>query len=238
MSRVVGGVEIGFRLTDRDVAILKFIWEQKFASLEMLYFAFFDRRGSLSEALPKNLWVTRQRVALLRKLGFLESVRVYVEPQALYCLTFDGYQILRNREELIQEVQPLRSIDFRYFEHDRRISMCRVALQRSGKAKEWYPDRLIRRSKSFPHEKGFYPLPTSILPDAIFLNQNGDRIALELELTPKKNPATSRKSEVTSVFLIRRIRSFDKFFLSLARIALERILRKSFAIPSTIVFMS
>ena len=145
------------------------------------------------EALPKNLWVTRQRVALLRKLGFLESVRVYVEPQALYCLTLEGYQLLKNRREILHEVSPLKTIDFRYFEHDRRISMCRVALQRSGRAKEWYPDRFIRKSRGFPYRDGFYKLPSSILPDVIFISSKGDRIALEVELTPKKKSRYEEK---------------------------------------------
>ena len=52
--------KLGFRLTERDIEILGFLLDQKFASLEQIYFRHFDARKTVSEPLPKNLYVTRQ----------------------------------------------------------------------------------------------------------------------------------------------------------------------------------
>lgn len=43
--------------------------DQKFASLEQLYFRFFDARKAVSEPLPPNLHVTRQRLQVLKRGG-------------------------------------------------------------------------------------------------------------------------------------------------------------------------
>ena len=50
------------RIQPRDYEIMRFILEQKFSSLESIYFRFFDVRDSQTEPLPKNLWTTRQRL--------------------------------------------------------------------------------------------------------------------------------------------------------------------------------
>ena len=66
-----------FRLTDRASDIFGFILEQKFASLEQIYFRFFDVREKVTDPLPKGLFVTRQRLQILKRHGFLKSEKVY-----------------------------------------------------------------------------------------------------------------------------------------------------------------
>lgn len=87
------GSRANFRLTDRDVEILGFLLDQKFASLEQLYFRFFDARKAVSEPLPPNLHVTRQRLQVLKRAGLVTSQRVFSEPRSLYLLSPFGYQI-------------------------------------------------------------------------------------------------------------------------------------------------
>ena len=41
----------GFRLTERDLELLGFLLDQKFASLEQVYFRFFDVRGKVTDEL-------------------------------------------------------------------------------------------------------------------------------------------------------------------------------------------
>jgi hypothetical protein len=64
---VVQTKSCGFRLTERDVELLGFLLDQKFASLEQLYFRFFDVRRKVTDELPQNLFVTRQRLQVLRR---------------------------------------------------------------------------------------------------------------------------------------------------------------------------
>ena len=71
--------KLSFRLTARDIEILGFLLDQKFASLEQIYFRRFDVRKTVTEPLPKNLYVTRQRLKILRQAGLIKTEKVYSE---------------------------------------------------------------------------------------------------------------------------------------------------------------
>lgn len=71
-----------FRLTDRDFEIFAFLLEQKFGSLEQIYFRFFDARGRVADPLPKGLHVTRQRLQILKRNGFIKSEKCIQRPGA------------------------------------------------------------------------------------------------------------------------------------------------------------
>jgi hypothetical protein len=179
----------GFRLTVRDLDLLQFLHEQQFASLAMLFFQFFDRRTKAADPLPENLWVTRQRVAMLRQAGLISTQKVFTESKALYLLTRVGYDVLRQRRELALDAPPPDGIDFRYYEHDKRVSLCRVALERDGKSYKWYPDRFLRKKLGYPFgDKGFVRFPKGMIPDGggagfhgyQFRRFGGDRVHPEL----------------------------------------------------------
>jgi hypothetical protein len=84
----------GGRLQSRDYEIMRFILEQKFCSLEAIYFRFFDTRKSATDSLPKNLWTTRQRLAKLRALALLKTEKVLSSGKAHFLLTPFGHKIL------------------------------------------------------------------------------------------------------------------------------------------------
>ncbi len=94
-----------FRLTDRDLDIFGFILEQKFASLEQIYFRFFDCRKSISDPLPRGLFVTRQRLQILKRNGFLKSEKVFSESKSLYLVTNKAVQILRSRRSHLADLK-------------------------------------------------------------------------------------------------------------------------------------
>lgn len=194
-----------FRLTERDLDILKFLHEQQFASLPMLYFRFFDRREKTTDPCPENLWVTRQRVALLRQAGLVASQKLFTEAKALYLLSKAGYEVLRRQRELSLDAEPPESIDFRYYEHDKRVSLCRIALERSGKSEKWYPDRFLRQKKGYPFgAKGFVKFPHGMIPDGVFISARHERVSFELELTPKKRERYAEKRDAYFRFLLER----------------------------------
>jgi len=57
---VVQKKSCGFRLTERDVELLGFLLDQKFASLEQIYFRFFDVRRKVTDELPQNLLILKR----------------------------------------------------------------------------------------------------------------------------------------------------------------------------------
>lgn len=174
-----------FRLTDRDVEILAFLLDQKFASLEQIYFKFFDTRAQVTDPLPKGLHVTRQRMAVLRRAGLISTERVYSESRSLYLLTQSGFQLFRSRRPHDAFAQPMKSVDFRNYEHDTKVNDCRIAIERTGKVIKWIPERRLRM-EGFESEFSFRSLPRELVPDGIFISSKGERIAFEIETTYRK----------------------------------------------------
>ncbi len=184
--------KIGFKLTVRDVNILGFIMDQKFGSLEQIYFRHFDVRKSVSDPMPKNLYVTRQRLQVLCRSGLIKPERVYSEAKSLYLLTHAGYQLLSSKRPHEAYAMPVKSMDFRSYEHDTRVNDCRIAIEKTGKVMKWISERKIRM-KGFESEYSFSQLPKDIVPDGIFISSKGERIVFEIETTPRKKSRYKEK---------------------------------------------
>jgi len=171
------------RLTKRDGEIFRFLLDQKFASIEVIYLRFFDRRSKSTDPFPPQLYVTRQRLGLLAKEGFLKTERVYTEPKSLYLLGNGGYQYLKQHSSDPPYAIPVKSVDFRNYLHDHRVTHCRIALERARRAFGWISERRIRM-KGF-EVKG-QRFPDSVIPDGIFLSSKGQRVAFEIESSDRK----------------------------------------------------
>lgn len=176
---------INFRLTPRDVEILGFLLDQKFASLEQLYFRFFDVRKAVTDPLPPNLHVTRQRLQVLKRANLVASQRVFSEPRSLYLLTPLGFQIFRGRRPHDAFAPPMKTVDFRNYEHDTKVNDCRIAIERTGRVIRWLPERRLRM-QGFESQHSYWELPKELVPDGIFISSKGERIAFEIETTPRK----------------------------------------------------
>lgn len=171
------------RLTDRDEAILVFILDQKFATLEAIYHRFFDGRKSPGDAPPKEFHTTRQRLALLQRHDFIKREKVYTEGRSLYLLDKKGYQWLSGRG--LSYGPMIHKVDFRQFEHDLKVTNCRIALEKAGKALQWFSDRRVRMIGFKRDLKTITLKKDSVFPDGIFLNPKGEYIAFELELSDR-----------------------------------------------------
>jgi hypothetical protein len=190
----VGGKEFNFRLTARDIEILGFLLDQKFASLEQIYFKFFDTREKATEPLPNNLYVTRQRLQVLRKAGFIKTEKVYSEAKSLYLLTGPGFHLFQSKKPHDAYALPVKSMDFRSYEHDTRVNDCRIAIERTGRVMKWLSERRIRM-KGFESEHSFHDLPKDLVPDGIFVSKKGERIVFEIETTPRKKSRYQEKRD-------------------------------------------
>lgn len=176
---------LGLRLTDRDYRIFGFLLDQKFASLEQLYFRYFDTRKTLSDPLPNNLYVTRQRLTVLRRHGFITTTRVYSEGKSLYLLSSLGFQAFQGKFPHEAYAKPVTSVDFRSYEHDTRVNDCRIAIERTGKVIRWISERKLKM-EGFESQQSYQELPDDIVPDGIIVSSKGERIAFEIETTPRK----------------------------------------------------
>lgn len=184
----------GFRLTERDFEIFKFLYDQKFCALDTLYFRFFDLRASVEDPIAENMPAARQRLGILKRAGFLKTEKVYSESKSVYLLAKKGFKALQERFPELTYGAPIQSVDFRNFEHDSRVNLIRVALERRGKALKWYPERRIRIAGF--RSLGSVPiLPDTVIPDAVFLSSKGERVALELEISVRKKSRFRQKVE-------------------------------------------
>lgn len=185
------------RLTKRDEQLFRFLLDQKFASLEAIYLKFFDRRINVSDPFPKKLFVTRQRLSLLVKEGFLKTERVYTESKSLYLLANSGFHYLKEQSASPLYASPAKTVDFRQYVHDLRATYCRIALERARRAFGWISEREIRM-------KGYTvkgtTMPDSVVPDGIFTSTKGQQIAFELESSDRKfSRFQSKASEYQSL---------------------------------------
>lgn len=178
------------RLTSRDYLLFAFLLEQGFLTLEAVYLAFFDSRKSPSEPFPRHLEVTRQRLRLLEKRGFVLQVPVPMQSKGVYLLSRKGYQVLLQKLPERAFAPPPRVVDLSTFDHDKAITFIRIALENSKKAFLWYPEHRVR-FEGFTHDR--HQLPKGLIPDGIFLNSKGERVALEVEPARKARARYERK---------------------------------------------
>lgn len=184
VDRLKAKDKFNFRLTERDVKILGFLLDQKFASLEQIYFRHFESRKIHTDPLPSNLYVTRQRLQVLRKAGLIRTEKVYSEARSLYLLTGLGFHLFKSKKPHDAYASPVKTMDFRSFDHDTKVNDCRIAIEREKKIMKWLPERRIRM-KGFESEFSYKELPKDLVPDGIFISSKGERIAFEIETTPR-----------------------------------------------------
>lgn len=177
--------KVRLRLTRRDYEIFSFLLDQKFASLESLYFRFFDGRKESSDPLPENLWVARQRLGMLKRAGLVNTERVYSESKSLYLLSGLGFHALQSRMSADAYSHPVKQVDFRNYEHDQAVTYCRIAIEKGGKCLRWFSDRRLRM-QGFEVQGISQELPSTVVPDGILISSKGERIAFEFEGTPRK----------------------------------------------------
>lgn len=159
-------------------------------TLEAVYLAFFDSRKSPADPFPKHLEVARQRLRYLEKFGFISNRPVPMQSKGVYLLARKGYLALCQRLPERAFTAPPRAVELGTFEHDKAITFVRIALEKSKKAFGWYSEHRIR-FEGFA-ERGNI-LPKGLIPDGLFLNSKGERIALEVEPARKARARYERK---------------------------------------------
>ena len=211
----------GWRLQKRDFSILSFILEQKFASLEMIYFAYFDKRKAQTDPLPNNFWTTRQRLGKLRKMGLIKTEKVPSSSKGLYLLTKLGRSVLATHSGR-DSIREATKIDFSLYSHDFKVGMIRAFLINRKKVKAWYSEKILRAT-SIPVTKKGFRFNRELIPDAVFINSKDERVALELEVSRKGPQKIAAKIDLYEHFIERGL--LDKVWLVYTRPSIGRIYR-------------
>ncbi len=154
--------------TERDLAIFRFLSEQKFGAREQIARRFFPH-AQAEVTRPDR--VCARRLIELRQFGLLESRPVVMGGLPLWQASRLGLAQLANEGEAA--LPYIDNIDVRTYEHDRRVTDFRVGLEWLG-AKDWLSERRLV-------QRGW----TGHLPDAVF-TLGSNRCALELELNLKR----------------------------------------------------
>jgi hypothetical protein len=69
----------------------------------------------------------------------------------------------------------LSEVDYRYYEHDRRVTDVRIVLEKLGLVEAWQSERQLKKIYR----------QSARVPDAVFKLKNGQRVALEVEIANK-----------------------------------------------------
>ena len=224
------------KLQPRDYEILQFILEQKFASLETIYFRFFDVRESDSDPLPKNLWTTRQRLTKLRQQALLKTEKVLSSGKAHFLITNQGYKILQEKSgDGYFPIKPAKKIDFSLYEHDVRVSLIRAFIESKGFSKRWFSEKWLKASPIFIGHNERFRFSKDLRPDAVYINSRDQKVSVEFEMTRKGRLRLRDKIRIYEELLVPREAFFgttgrsqvlDKVWVIAMRPAIARLYKQ------------
>lgn len=186
----------GFIIMDRDVDIIKYVYEMKFCAGIDVYEMFFRGDGGKS---------SRYALIRMKKLadeGFLVVFKNKLYRSSFYYISEKGLNLIRDRfrDHFFPKRAPTK-MDTRYFEHDCYVTKCRSALKKEGLASEWISERVLihdifTKNGEYQSKYMLQNLKNSSIPDGLFKTRKGERCAFELEFTLKSTRELRQKLTV------------------------------------------
>lgn len=165
------------RVTDRDLKIVQFVIEMKFASIENIHLMYFYET-KIGETSCSLIW-TKQRIRKLINFGFLKYEDHLSTTKAVVA-TSKGYLYLKNSRTDDTIIRPAGSVDPRTFEHDLKVNNFRCELEKTKLISSWISERQL--SENPYYQKMF---SKEFRPDGIYTCLNNQKIAFELEISRK-----------------------------------------------------
>lgn len=191
-------------LTDRDFEVLEFIMDMKFAGVDEIFEKFF--KVTLSNEKAKSSHWAKKRLMQLEQANFLKSVRPFSEPVRCFTATLKAYYALSQYNPEKFTIKPTGGFDQRTFNHDRCVLHARLFLESSGEIRSWLSDRKLRSSTEFSGG-----LAVQYIPDAIYIEKSGAKVAFEIEIAVKTKSRYQDKIK-KYVHLMRATNSQNKLF--------------------------
>lgn len=185
-------------LSERDLGIFEWLLDMKFSDVGVLDEKFFGGES-------KNLGGARTRLRKLERAGYLKAMAGYDGTVKKYYLaTEKALYSLKSRypEKILPSV--LRQIRPATFDHDLKVLKLRMKLESLGRATNWESERVVRKKLFLMGKK----LPNDLIPDGIYQNKIGKRVAFEMEIAPK----TLKRYESKISEYVKAMSSEEPFF--------------------------
>lgn len=201
-------------LVARDLEILEFILDMKFAGGSEVFTKFFSRVGSHQES-TSTKWA-KKRLMQLERGGFLRSAIGIGVREKVYFATFKAFYAISTVNPERRFPKPTGGLDLRTFVHDRELLLLRMAYESRLGEIDWVSDRRLKQG--FATDLG---LSGVYVPDALVAIPAVGRVAIELEIAMK---AQSRYRDKVSRY-VRLIREGRDKPLGLRKVIFH-VLRK------------
>lgn len=153
--------QLGLRLTNRDIEILKFINEFGFCEISHI-----SRRFNLKR--PRNYQIIKRLI----KAGFIKHERIFYGRSGVYQLTNDGSNLTT--------LPPISKVPLSVYEHNLKLIDLHIALSRKHPDVVWMSERQLKYDK-FKDGVG----QAGHVCDGIMIFPDGKKVAIELELSMK-----------------------------------------------------
>lgn len=188
----------GIWVQKRDLEILRFCLEMKFADVESLNQVFFDAKS-------QDMFAARKRIQKLESVGFLKSVSLLSgTAKKFYLTTPKGHrELTKGNFESLQKLSsprdqvslglslpnPVSKLSVVTFEHDLGVLKSRLELEKQGRASNWRSEKLLKSQAEAVTGR----LQRDFMPDGIFTSKHGKVCAFEYENKPKSETQLREK---------------------------------------------
>jgi hypothetical protein len=170
---------VRIELVERDLRVLEFILDMKFAGCAEVFEKFFSRVHDGEVEATSHEW-TRKRLRQLTQGGFLRAGVSHHGGASVYFATFKAFYALSSVYPERVFPKPTGGLDLRAFVHDRELLAVRMEYERTAPGVAWISDRRLKQGFA----SGF-GLSGVHVPDAILELPSVGLVALELEIAMK-----------------------------------------------------
>lgn len=191
------------RVTERDLNIIRFVIDMKFASIENIHLMFFyeTKIGDTSNSL---IW-TKQRIRKLVNFGFLKYDN-HISKTKTIIATTKGYLYLKNSHTDSPVIRPSSFLDSRTYNHDLKVNNFRCELEKFKLISFWTSERQISESSFYQNI-----FSKEFRPDGIYTDRNGIKVAFELEISRKSKPRYKLKIKKYIDLILKNQNNFSVF---------------------------
>lgn len=165
-------------LTKRDLAILEIANEMKFISLDDVYHKYFA--VNLDQSLSCSTKWAYERLHQLEVAGLLKKTKSFHESKTYYQATKKGWRVVTNNNPGRVFSNYYKGFDLNTFHHDKTVLRARLYLESKSYATDWQSDRNLKYQTAV-NEAGL----RSYVPDGIYTNPDGIKVAFEIEISQK-----------------------------------------------------
>ncbi|MFZ3231713.1 MAG: hypothetical protein WA160_16010 [Pseudobdellovibrio sp.] len=220
---------ISVELTERDFEIIQFIIEMKFASIDDIFKKFFKTKLN-SETAKSSAWA-KKRLFQLEKGRFIKSIYSFSESTRFYVGTFKGYYALSQIKSSEFLIKPNLGFDQRTFSHDRKVLNSRLRLEETKTGSDWQSERKLKSNALIMRG-----LTSVYIPDGLYLDISGNKVAFELEIAIKSK--SRYKDKIKKYLTIMRFEKDEDKLFNKVHYVCEKETLKEYLIKETKIYGS